>query len=65
MASPELLLVEGLVEAEPEIAEVGVDTPEVEGTLLAEEALLKAGDPAVADAGGLAPVLLGLRTLTG
>lgn len=50
--------------APPPIVDVGVGTPELSPTLDAEEAPEKAAAPVVAEAEGIAMVMLGLRTLS-
>ena len=49
--------------APPAMTDVGVATPEVKGTSLAEEAPEKAADCEVALATGVAEVMLGFKTL--
>jgi len=50
--------------APPPMVDVGVETPELRPTLDADEAPEKAAEPDVADAEGIAMVMLGLRTLS-
>ena len=50
--------------APPPMVEVGVGTPDERPTLDAEEAPEKAAEPVVADAEGMAMVMLGFKTLS-